>query len=174
MSAQADDTPTAISNVLQVLRASFRTREARRLSEIYAEDADWTNALGTNLKGSEQIVDYLTGLFADSHFGAGQAGTPQVSIRLVTPDVFHSSLSPLHCCKGALFRRQSPKYHVSQCNDLAAKRRGDTRMRISGHSISPGPTETMSIRRMGRSGARCPFPFSCSYDPSRSHSPRAR
>ena len=62
-------------------------RDARPLVGIYAEDADWTNAFGTTLKGRQQIVDYLTGLFADPHFGAGQAGPPQVSIRLVTSDV---------------------------------------------------------------------------------------
>ena len=87
MSAQADDTDGAIGNVLLVLRTSFRMRDARPLLGIYAEDADWTNAFGTTLKGRQQIVGYLTGLFADPHFGAGQAGPPQVSIRPVTPDV---------------------------------------------------------------------------------------
>jgi uncharacterized protein (TIGR02246 family) len=87
MPAQPDDTPTAIGNLLQVLGTSFRTRDARPLLRIYAEDADWTNAFGTTLKGRRQIVDYLTGLFADPHFGAGQAGAPQVFIRSVTPDV---------------------------------------------------------------------------------------
>jgi uncharacterized protein (TIGR02246 family) len=87
MSAPADDTLTAIGNVMQVLGTSFRTRDARPLAGIYAEDADWTNAFGTTLKGRQQIVDYLTGLFADPHFGAGQAGRPQVSIRAVTSDV---------------------------------------------------------------------------------------
>jgi uncharacterized protein (TIGR02246 family) len=87
MSAQTDDIPTDIGKVLQVLGTSFRMRDARPLVGIYAEDADWTNAFGTTLKGRQQIVDYLTGLFADPHFGAGQAGPPQVSIRLVTSDV---------------------------------------------------------------------------------------
>jgi uncharacterized protein (TIGR02246 family) len=87
MSAQADDIPTAIGKVLRVLGTSFMVRDARPLMGIYAEDADWTNAFGTTLKGRRKIVDYLTDLFADPHFGAGQAGPPQVSIRLVTPDV---------------------------------------------------------------------------------------
>jgi uncharacterized protein (TIGR02246 family) len=87
MSAQADDTSAAIRNLLQVLGTSFRMRDARSLLGIYAEDADWTNAFGTTLKGRQQIADYLTGLFADPHFGAGQAGPPKVSIRPVTADV---------------------------------------------------------------------------------------
>lgn len=87
MAAQADDISTAIGNVLQVLRTSFTMRDARPLLGIYAEDADWTNAFGTTLRGRQQIVDYLTGLFADRHFGAGQARLPQVSIRPVAPDV---------------------------------------------------------------------------------------
>jgi len=87
MSAQTDDTPAAISNVLQVLGTSFRVRDARPLARIYAQDADWTNAFGTTLKGRQQIVDYLTELFVDPHFIAGQAGPPQVSIRPVTSDV---------------------------------------------------------------------------------------
>ncbi len=87
MSAPANDIPTGIGNVLQILGTSFRTRDARPLLGIYAEDDDWTNAFGTTLKGRQQIVDYLTGLFADPHFGAGQAGQPQVSIRPVTSDV---------------------------------------------------------------------------------------
>src|SRR5690242_12593834 len=87
MSAQTDDIPAGIGNVLQVLATSFRMRDARPLAGIYAEDADWTNAFGTTLQGRQQIVDYLTGLFADPHFGAGQAGRPQVSIRPVTSEV---------------------------------------------------------------------------------------
>jgi uncharacterized protein (TIGR02246 family) len=87
MSARKGDIPARIGDVLQVLGTSFRTRDARPLASIYAEDADWTNAFGTTLKGRQQIIDYLTGLFADPHFGAGQAGPPQVFIRPVTSDV---------------------------------------------------------------------------------------
>jgi len=66
----------------------FRTRNADLLRDVYAADADWTNAFGTTLSGRDAILSYLSGLFADEHFAAGQLiGTPQVSVRAVTPDV---------------------------------------------------------------------------------------
>ena len=83
-----DHDATAIGQTLRTLQAAFASRNADLLREVYAEDADWTNAFGTTRSGRDAIVAYLTGLFADAHFGAGRfAGPPQVSIRPVTNDV---------------------------------------------------------------------------------------
>jgi uncharacterized protein (TIGR02246 family) len=83
-----DPDAAAIGQTLRALQVAFRTRNADLLSDVYVEDADWTNAFGTTLSGRDTIVDYLRGLFADAHFGAGQMiNPPQVSIRPVSHDV---------------------------------------------------------------------------------------
>jgi uncharacterized protein (TIGR02246 family) len=83
-----DRDATAIGQTLRTLQAAFANRNAELLREVYAADADWTNAFGTTRSGRDAIVAYLTGLFADAHFGAGRlAGPPQVSVRPVTNDV---------------------------------------------------------------------------------------
>jgi uncharacterized protein (TIGR02246 family) len=83
-----DQDATAIGQTLRTLQAAFASRNADLLREVYAADADWTNAFGTTRSGRDAIVAYLRGLFADAHFGAGRlAGPPQVSVRPVTDDV---------------------------------------------------------------------------------------
>ena len=83
-----DPDAAAIEHTLLTLQIAFRSRNADALLDVYAADADWTNAFGTTLCGRDFIVAYLKGLFADAHFGAGQLiGPPEVSIRPVTPDV---------------------------------------------------------------------------------------
>jgi uncharacterized protein (TIGR02246 family) len=83
-----DHDATAIGQTLRTLQAAFASRNADLLREVYAADADWTNAFGTTRSGRDAIVTYLSGLFADPHFGAGRlAGPPQVSVRPVTEDV---------------------------------------------------------------------------------------
>jgi uncharacterized protein (TIGR02246 family) len=83
-----DQDATAIEQTLRTLQAAFASRHADLLRDVYVADADWTNAFGTTLSGRDAIVTYLTGLFADEHFGAGRlAGPPQVSIRPVSNDV---------------------------------------------------------------------------------------
>lgn len=78
----------AIGHALGVVAAAFRARDAGRLAAVYAEDADWTNAFGTTLKGRAAIVDYLAGLFADPHFGAGRmTGAPRIEVRPVADGV---------------------------------------------------------------------------------------
>jgi uncharacterized protein (TIGR02246 family) len=78
----------AIEHTLRTLQIAFQNRNADALNEVYAADADWTNAFGTTRSGRDAIVAYLRGLFADEHFGAGRlVGAPQVSIHPVTPDV---------------------------------------------------------------------------------------
>jgi uncharacterized protein (TIGR02246 family) len=89
MTTAADDRDaSAIEQTLRALQIAFRTRNADLLQEVYAADADWTNAFGTTRSGRDAIASYLRGLFADRHFAAGQlTGTPQVAVRAVTPDV---------------------------------------------------------------------------------------
>jgi uncharacterized protein (TIGR02246 family) len=89
MSAQDEDRDAlAIEHTLRTLQIAFQSRNADALQEVYAADADWTNAFGTTRSGRDAIVAYLRGLFADARFGAGRlVGAPQVSIRAVTPDV---------------------------------------------------------------------------------------
>ena len=83
-----DPDAAAIAQTLRALQMAFRARNADSLNDVYADDADWTNAFGTTLSGRDAIVDYLSGLFADAHFAAGQMiNPPQVSIRPVTDDV---------------------------------------------------------------------------------------
>jgi len=83
-----DPDATAIGQTLRTLQVAFRTRKADLLSDVYVDDADWTNAFGTTLSGRDAIVDYLRGLFADPHFAAGQMiNPPQVAIRPVIDDV---------------------------------------------------------------------------------------
>ena len=55
---------------------------------MYSEDADWVNAFGTVKRGRDEIVDYLTGLFADDNFNRGElVGPPETSFRVLTPEV---------------------------------------------------------------------------------------
>jgi uncharacterized protein (TIGR02246 family) len=78
----------AVGEVLMKLAAGFRGLDASGLDEIYADDADWTNAFGTTKHGRDEIVAYLEVLFADEHFGAGRlVGPPQVSVRFLGDDV---------------------------------------------------------------------------------------
>src|SRR5262245_32174234 len=83
-----DQDAAAIEQTLRTLQVAFASRNAGPLRDVYVADADWTNAFGTTRSGRDAIVTYLSGLFADPHFGAGRfAGPPQVSVRAVTDDV---------------------------------------------------------------------------------------
>jgi uncharacterized protein (TIGR02246 family) len=58
------------------------------MTHVYASDADWINAFGTQKHGSTEILSYLKGLFADANFEQGRmAGPPDISLRSVTPEV---------------------------------------------------------------------------------------
>lgn len=74
--------------VLMKLAGAFRGLDASGLDEVYAADADWTNAFGTSRQGREEIVSYLEALFQDERFAAGKpVGPPQASIRFLGDDV---------------------------------------------------------------------------------------
>jgi uncharacterized protein (TIGR02246 family) len=78
----------AIAATLLALSSGFQTRDVTQLGNIYSSDADWVNAFGTVKKGSEQILNYLRGLFADDNFNAGTLeAPPEVTIRVLTPEV---------------------------------------------------------------------------------------
>jgi uncharacterized protein (TIGR02246 family) len=83
---QADQ--EAIGATLIALRTGFQDRDADKLVDVYSADADWVNAFGSVKKGSEEIVAYLRGLFADANFNAGTLrGPPEVRIRVLTAEV---------------------------------------------------------------------------------------
>ena len=78
----------AIAVTLTSLLAGFRERDADKLVGVYSADADWVNAFGSVKKGSDEIVEYLRGLFGDENFNAGTVkAPPETSFRVLTPDV---------------------------------------------------------------------------------------
>ncbi len=78
----------AIGATLIALRTGFQERDADALAGVYSGDADWVNAFGNVKKGSEAIIEYLRGLFADENFNAGTLrAPPEVVIRVLTPEV---------------------------------------------------------------------------------------
>jgi ketosteroid isomerase-like protein len=78
----------AIGTTLTRLAEGFARRDVSVLEGVYSEDADWTNAFGTTLKGSTAILEYLARLFADPRFGAGRLrGAPEFEIIPVSEDV---------------------------------------------------------------------------------------
>src|ERR1700733_1552467 len=70
------DDQQAIGKTLLTLLTSFRNRDAEALDAVYSDDADWVNAFGAVKRGREEIVGYLTGLFADDNFNRGQPRGP--------------------------------------------------------------------------------------------------
>ena len=82
------DDQQAIGKTLLTLLTSFRNRDPEALHAVYSDDADWVNAFGTVKRGREEIVGYLTGLFADDNFNRGQPeGPPETSFQVLTPEV---------------------------------------------------------------------------------------
>lgn len=83
----ADD-QTAILTTLGALLEGFQSRDADKLAGVYADDADWVNAFGTQKRGGAAIVEYLRGLFGDQNFDDGELAGPPVSrLRRLTGDV---------------------------------------------------------------------------------------
>jgi len=78
----------AIGKTLLTLLTGFRERDVKALHAVYSDDADWVNAFGTVKRGRDEIVDYLTGLFADDNFNRGTPeGPPETSFRVLTTEV---------------------------------------------------------------------------------------
>jgi uncharacterized protein (TIGR02246 family) len=78
----------AIGRTLLSLMAGFQARDVDKLSGVYSDDADWVNAFGTVKKGTEEILQYLEGLFGDDNFNAGSLkAPPEVTIRVLTTEV---------------------------------------------------------------------------------------
>ncbi|WP_434986112.1 YybH family protein [Vreelandella zhaodongensis] len=74
----------AIETLLMTQLQGFADRDAASMSDIYTEDADWTNAFGRTITGRDAIISYLGELFADSHFSDNSmAGQPEISVRTV-------------------------------------------------------------------------------------------
>jgi uncharacterized protein (TIGR02246 family) len=66
----------AIGETLEALFASFMSRNAEPLLNVYSNDADWVNAFGSVKRGAAEIVSYLRGLFADANFNDGKMMAP--------------------------------------------------------------------------------------------------
>jgi uncharacterized protein (TIGR02246 family) len=82
------DDQQAIGKTLLTLLTSFRDRDAEALRAVYSNDADWVDAFGTVKRGREEIVDYLSGLFAYDDFNRGEPeGPPETSFLVLTPEV---------------------------------------------------------------------------------------
>jgi uncharacterized protein (TIGR02246 family) len=82
------DDQQAIGKTLLTLLTGFRDRDAHALQAVYSDDADWVNAFGTVKRGRQEIVDYLSGLFADDNFNRGETeGPPETKFRVLTPEV---------------------------------------------------------------------------------------
>jgi uncharacterized protein (TIGR02246 family) len=83
---QADQ--DAIGVTLMALLSGFQERDADKLANVYSADADWVNAFGSVKRGSDEIVGYLRGLFADDNFNAGSLkAPPDTSFRVLNPEV---------------------------------------------------------------------------------------
>ncbi len=83
---QADQ--DVITTNLLALSSGFKARDVNQLTDVYSADADWVNAFGTVKRGSDQILAYLQGLFADENFNAGTLeAPPEVAIRVLTREV---------------------------------------------------------------------------------------
>jgi uncharacterized protein (TIGR02246 family) len=78
----------AIGKTLLTLLKAFDDRDAELLRGVYSDDADWVNAFGTVKRGRDEIVEYLTGLFADDNFNRGElAGPPETGFKVLTHEV---------------------------------------------------------------------------------------
>jgi uncharacterized protein (TIGR02246 family) len=78
----------AIGKTLLTLLKGFQDRDSEALRAVYSADADWVNAFGTVKHGRDDIVDYLTGLFADANFNRGElTGPPTTHFKVLTPEV---------------------------------------------------------------------------------------
>lgn len=58
----------AIGTTLGRLLGGFQARDVRYLRGVYSAEARWVNAFRTVLSGSDAILEYLDGLFADVNF----------------------------------------------------------------------------------------------------------
>lgn len=84
----SDADAEAIGDTLTRLAEGFARRDVTMLEGVYTEDADWTNAFGTTVKGSKAILAYLERLFADPRFRAGRMrGAPRVEVMPVAEGV---------------------------------------------------------------------------------------
>lgn len=84
----SDDDEAAVYDVLLKIGAAFRGLDATGVEDLYVDDADWTNAFGTTLKGNRDIARYLRDLFANEHFAAGApVKPPEATVRFLGDDV---------------------------------------------------------------------------------------
>lgn len=79
-----EDAEKTIGDMLMTLANAFAQTTIEGVADLYAEDAEWTNAFGTSRHGRDAIIAYLEVLFADPNFNAGRLlGRPTATIRFV-------------------------------------------------------------------------------------------
>ncbi|NGP89647.1 SgcJ/EcaC family oxidoreductase [Fodinibius halophilus] len=73
-----------VGKVLAKIGKAFSTLDASLAADCYTENADWTNAFGTTLKGRDEILCYLEKLLAQQQFKTGAfVSEPQATIRII-------------------------------------------------------------------------------------------
>lgn len=80
----------AIAEVMGRLGEAWGSSDPTGVAEVYAADAEWTNAFGVVVRGREALGDYLGWLFAqdsDTISAAESASYRRVSLRYVGKDV---------------------------------------------------------------------------------------
>lgn len=84
----ADSAKEAIEQLLFKLESAFKNHDAEILREVYTDDVNWTNAFGNHIKGKEEVIQYLKGLFQEPRFTSGQLqGKPSADVQIISDDV---------------------------------------------------------------------------------------
>lgn len=77
----------AIRAIVNHWQQSWENFDASVLAGDYAEDADWQNAFGVRLKGSAQIVDFVSKVVKRPNVQGRQTTWGDSTVRFVRPDV---------------------------------------------------------------------------------------
>ncbi|GAA2384665.1 hypothetical protein GCM10010420_03690 [Streptomyces glaucosporus] len=90
--AISPETRAAVTEVVKRLEKAFNAKDPVALSECFAREASWTNAMGTRLDGREAIAEFsapaMKGFLRDSH-----ARYDIVKLLEITPDVIAVNVS---------------------------------------------------------------------------------
>ena len=77
----------AIMKVLDNSDKGWDERNAQLAAMDYADDADWMNAFGVQVKGRVNIQEFFAGLLQNAAVTAGSGTKAKTSIRFIRPDV---------------------------------------------------------------------------------------
>jgi len=87
--ASAEDAE-AVSELMGRFGEAWGRGDAAAVAAAYAEDAEWTNAFGTVLRGPAEVRDFLTRMFSEDDAGASAgelSSYRRLSLRFVGADV---------------------------------------------------------------------------------------